>query len=69
MDKRGVRALGGLHFGGSFVEGNDGGGGFSCLNLELHSFCCCFVWRGRTEGGMGVWGFCRVGIKGNLSLV
>ncbi|KAL3576523.1 hypothetical protein D5086_021806 [Populus alba] len=36
MDKRGVRVLGGFHFGGSFVEGNDGGGGFSCLNLELH---------------------------------
>jgi hypothetical protein len=44
MDKRGVRVLGGFHFGGSFVDGNDGGGGFLCLNLELlHSFCCYFV--------------------------
>lgn len=43
MDNSGVRASGGFHFGGGFAEGNDGGGGFLCLNFEMLSFCCRFV--------------------------
>ena len=43
MDKRGVRASGGFHFGGGSVQGNDGGDGFLCLNFELLFFCCRFV--------------------------